>query len=402
MIYKLYNGLRKKLSVSLIGLVTYAGLNNSLNAAGPDPSTECVLPNVTCVSPNSSTWVNDVQNALNNSRNVYLTDMNLDTEDTFIFPLPNTPEITLSITNQKIYGEGMFNTVVKRDGSIGTGIFKILGNGVIIKDLTIKDAENGIYITGSNYDNIELNNINGNNFSSQYVVWDKSDLSGNSSPNIMVKNSIFDGGKLVIHFNDLGDPSNVGPNTKYVGLEGLTVRNIRDNGNGLVIDAPLDRTNMVYLGNNDINNSTMEGSDNNWTEDFLLRSQSPSNMIEWDITGGGRNPNGYTLANPPPGMEPIGFNNIEADPLLSAHGFPKPGSPAIRPDGTIAGALPPFGDSDGDKDVDLNDYAKLQIVYRGSGIPGNLLKVAPFDEDGDMDIDISDLETIVFAITGPR
>ena len=103
------------------------------------------------------------------------------------------------------------------------------------------------------------------------IYFQKSDKPGNSSHNILIRNSLFENTKLVMHFDTFGAASQVGPDQKYVGIENSTFFNIRDNGFGLVIDAPYDNVNGVYLGTGDITNSTMIDSDNNWTEELLER-----------------------------------------------------------------------------------------------------------------------------------
>ena len=284
-------------------------------SGAPEPSTECALSTVTCVGPGGN-WVSTAQTALDAGQNVYLTDGDLATEDDYLFPLPNTPILILD-SSDRIYGEGPFNTTVRRDGT--NVIFGVKGDGNTIEDVTLIDASEFIKMFGL-YNNIAINNIHARGAGANYLAFNKSDLKGNNAPNIWVTNSLFDGGQLVIHFNDQGFPETVGPNTKYVGIDSCTFRNITNKiGTGLIIDAPLDRVNDVYLGSGDITNSTMIDSDNNWTDEFLINisggnaagaTNAPSNMIEWNVTGD-------TLAD-----HGVGINNKEVNPRLTKHGRP--------------------------------------------------------------------------------
>ena len=119
--------------------------------AAPDPSTECALSTVTCVGPTGD-WVATAQTALDAGQDVYLTDGDLATEDDYRFPLPNSPVLTWDDLNQALYGEGPFNTTVRRDGT--SSIFHLRGNGNSVSDLRMMDAQKGIVISGDNYDNI--------------------------------------------------------------------------------------------------------------------------------------------------------------------------------------------------------------------------------------------------------
>jgi hypothetical protein len=378
------------------GVYLVSTLGGNYARAAPDPVTECAKPNVTCVD-NTGNWRLNVQNALDSGNNVYLTDGDLQTEELYQVPFESTPGIYLVNNNRQVYGEGVNNTTLKRGSPFGN-LFIMRAQNNKISDLSMEGGETQVGIDGDNYNNITIDSVSGKDISLQYVVFVRSDNPGNSAPNINIANSVFDGGKLVIHFSDMGFPELVSVDTKYVGIENCLFKNIRDNGNGLVIDSPKVWGTDIFLGSDDINNSTMIDSDNNWTEEFLMSQGShggggvasvtyatlpgPSNMVEWDILGD-------TLAD-----RGIGENNIEADPMLNKWSKAMPGSPAIP----LRSGIGRAGDSNEDWLITLEDVLGFRDAYFLPSPSKQALSI--YDINGDDLIDFTDYNLMMSDFSG--
>ena len=59
------------------------------------------------------------------------------------------------------------------------------------------------------------------------------------------------------------------------------------------------------------------------------------------------------------------------------------------------------GDTDGDDDVDLADFARLAACHSGEGTPFAFAQCALADFDADMDVDPTDASRFYVALTGP-
>jgi len=73
------------------------------------------------------------------------------------------------------------------------------------------------------------------------------------------------------------------------------------------------------------------------------------------------------------------------------------GLPTVIGDG--GPGLPPFGDADGDGDIDLADFAAFQVCYSGPGVPYGP-GCGIFDADLDGDVDGHDLRVFLVLLDG--
>jgi hypothetical protein len=81
---------------------------------------------------------------------------------------------------------------------------------------------------------------------------------------------------------------------------------------------------------------------------------------------------------------------------------PTPRNPDTDGDGILDGADPsPAADTDGDNDVDLEDYSMFQQCYTGADNGPVLAVCFCLDSDGDDDIDDVDYEAFSDTLTGP-
>ncbi len=378
--------------------------------AVPDPAVECAKPNVTCIAPSggNNCWLYDAQDAWDIGQEVFLTDGDLNTEEHYDlanFCSTEPPRIvflTSKHDGHKLYGESMWSTTIEGDSS--NPFMQASHQNLTIEDLAIIHTFQPIRVK-NNYNNSSLRRVRmEDNAGFEHLFFQKSDLVGNTSANILFYDSIIKGGQLAMHFDDKGEPETVNSNTMYAGAENTLFHGITAaDGVGLIVDAPHDRTNDVFLSY--FNNCIMQNSDNNWTIQHLLnlggggsgnRHSSinidnfiPKNMIEWNTTSG------YTLVNPPNDLPPIGINNREVDPKLSPKYFrPLPGSPAINPDGTWIGPCPPYGDYNGDGVVTTVDEIEFNnwLNQPPPSIPTKILSVFDSNDDGAVD----SLDEIVF------
>jgi hypothetical protein len=82
----------------------------------------------------------------------------------------------------------------------------------------------------------------------------------------------------------------------------------------------------------------------------------------------------------------------------AVHGFDPQGF-AVVVTGDVRESL--LGDADGDGDVDLADFARLQVCYTGEGLAFADEACGAFDEDGDGDVDSLDLAAFEARLVGP-
>lgn len=387
---------RKSSPVFLMILIGLLSTSTHLSfAQAPDPAIECVRPNVVCVAPGGN-WHDIAQAGLNAGKQIYLTDGNLATSDTYFFDAPNVTPLIMNVNGVGVYGEGMYNTTVSRDGSGVT--FGILAVGNIIRDLHITDAFEPIKIVGANYDAVEITRSRATNAGAQFIFFDLSEKPDNTGPSIWIRDSIFEGGQRVIHCNT-GTGIGIGANTKFVGLDNCTFRDIRDNGNGIVIDNIFDQQRNCCVGIQFYNNNVLVNSDGSMYPWWIYGTTAcpvgtvagsdglnPRGTVEWDLSNSG------TLASAGACCGENPCCNIEGDPRLSVYRRPLPGSAAIGaqfPQG-YSGAFPPAGDWNGDGILNDFDQALLEDKKTGAGVLAPMADRVVFDFDGDGDIDNED------------
>jgi len=135
----------------------------------------------------------------------------------------------------------------------------------------------------------------------------------------------------------------------------------------------------------------------------MLQDDLTSAAYAFFVGDADRLPNGNTLVVDGPGA-----NIMELDPSGNAVWFLDAGPNFFDPAGVLIYRVEHVdqlivetpGDTDGDWDIDLHDWARLQVAYTAQKTPLTFPDVL-HDHDGDGDIDPQDLYEYAYWLTGP-
>jgi len=331
--------------------------------------------------------------------------------ESFRLSFERTPHVTVAVPNLTFEGENTYDTVISGGiDNVDGGIFVFSApqsTGFLVRNLTMDNALFGALVKGGQ-EGTRMHGIFENvyfNLPQPVVVDNFPDRDANLGGNIRIDGCTMQSPEIGVHESQRYGRMNT--QTRSFFLRGCTLLDVVYLG----VDAPAvcpeggqncecPEKETLEWGSYDNNVFTGEKGGSSFVETFYcsnnngrpgpLQQDTPDYNVEYGVQ--------ETLAG-----NNRGTGNLETEPLINYYGLPRINSPLIENGEITRGASKNiFMDTDGNKKLDLKDYANMQNRWQHDN--GNLKKsvVVVYDYNGDGKISYGDYKVFAEDMTGPR